>query len=74
MPDQLPATDAPPLFILGASGDAELVNYRLRGNYYIVDHLFRAAELRIGEKDQTVVRIRKRLQRSGLASLFGAEG
>ena len=47
---------------------------RLRGNYYIVDHLFRAAELRIGEKDQTVVRIRKRVQRSGIASLFGGEG
>ena len=74
MPDQLPATDAPPLFILGTAGKAELVNYRLRGNYYIVDHLFRAAELRIGEKDQTVVRIRKRVPRTGLASLFGGEG
>ena len=74
MPAGLATMDAPPLFILGASGDAELVNYRLRGNYYIVDHLFRAAELRIGERDQTVVRIRKRVQRSGLASLFGGEG
>lgn len=74
MPAGLATMDAPPLFILGGSGDAELVNYRLRGSYYIVDHLFRAAELRIGERDQTVVRIRKRVQRSGLASLFGAEG
>jgi type IV secretion system protein VirB9 len=74
MPAGLATMDAPPLFILGASGDAELVNYRLRGNYYIVDRLFRAAELRIGEKDQTVVRIRKRVQRSGIASLFGGEG
>ena len=73
MPADLATMDAPPLFILGASGDAELVNYRLRGNYYIVDHLFRAAELRIGEKEQIVVRIRKRVQRSGLASLFESE-
>ena len=74
MPAGLASMDAPPLFVLGPSGDAELVNYRLRGNYYIVDHLFRAAELRIGEKDQTIVRIRKRVRRSGLASLFGGEG
>ena len=74
MPDGLSTMDAPPLFVLGPSGDAELVNYRLKGNYYIVDHLFRAAELRLGEKSQTVVRIRKREPRSGLASLFGSKG
>jgi len=59
MPAGLAATDAPPLFVLGAGGRAELVNYRVRGSYYIVDHLFTAAELRLGQRPQTVVRIRR---------------
>jgi len=33
------------------------VNYRINGAYYIVDRLFGAAELRLGEDDQQVVRI-----------------
>jgi type IV secretory pathway VirB9-like protein len=47
----------PPLFVLGTEGKAELVNYRVRQNYYIVDRLFAAAELRLGEDAQSVVRI-----------------
>ena len=61
----------PPLFVLGETGNAELVNYRVRGNYYVVDRLFRAAELRLGQKDQTVVRISRVERRTGLAALFG---
>jgi type IV secretion system protein TrbG len=57
MPDRIATTDAPPLFIVGKKGDAQLVNYRMRGQYYIVDRLFARAELRHGEKKQTVVRI-----------------
>lgn len=57
MPPSIAASDLPPLFVLNDSGEAELVNYRVRGQYYIVDRLFRAAELRLGEKRQTVVRI-----------------
>lgn len=59
MPEGLSALDAPPLFVTGNDGKAELVNYRVKGNYYIVDHLFEAAELRQGSRPQTVVRIRK---------------
>jgi type IV secretion system protein VirB9 len=36
---------------------AELVNYRMSGRYYVVDRLFNAAELRLGGKQQSVVRI-----------------
>lgn len=43
--------EMPPLFIVGAGGDPELVNYRARQNYYIVDRLFGAAELRLGDKN-----------------------
>ncbi|MBL7599028.1 TrbG/VirB9 family P-type conjugative transfer protein, partial [Escherichia coli] len=34
----------------GAAGDAELVNYRVQGRYMVVDRLFAAAELRLGDK------------------------
>ena len=43
--------EMPPLFVVGPTGGSELVNYRVRGNYYIVDRLFAAAELRLGDKD-----------------------
>lgn len=60
MPGALSTMDAPPLFVLGAGGKAELVNYRVQGNYYIVDHLFAAAELRQGrDRSQVAVRIRR---------------
>ena len=71
MPEDIATTDMPPLFVLGTDGDAELVNYRVRGNYYVVDRLFRAAELRLGERNQTVVRISRNERRSPLAGLFG---
>lgn len=50
--------EMPPLFVIGPSGSSELVNYRARQNYYVVDRLFAAAELRLGDKDsQKRVRI-----------------
>src|SRR5690606_15351169 len=49
--------EAPPLFLLGPEGEAQLVNYRMSGRYYVVDRLFGAAELRLGAKPQQVVRI-----------------
>jgi len=49
--------EMPPLFVLGPEGGAELVNYRARQNYYIVDRLFAAAELRLGDDKQQKVRI-----------------
>lgn len=56
-PASLAQGEAPPLFVLGDGGRAELVNYRVRGRYYVVDRLFAAAELRLGERRQQVVRI-----------------
>jgi type IV secretion system protein VirB9 len=56
-PRRIDQGEAPPLFIVGADGGSELVNYRVRGNYYIVDRLFAAAELRLGTDPQQVVRI-----------------
>ncbi|GAB4530692.1 MAG: P-type conjugative transfer protein TrbG [Amphiplicatus sp.] len=56
-PENIAQGEAPPLFVLSAKGAPELVNYRMRGNYYVVDRLFAAAELRLGQKRQQVVRI-----------------
>ena len=57
MPRGLAQGEAPPLFVIGPEGDGQLVNYRVRQNYYIVDRLFAAAELRLGGDDQQIVRI-----------------
>ncbi len=56
-PEAIARDVAPPLFVVGDNGAAELVNYRVAGRFYIVDRLFGVAELRQGEKKQTVVRI-----------------
>lgn len=42
--------ELPPLFVVGQTGQGELVNYRMRDRYMIVDRLFAAAELRLGTK------------------------
>ncbi|WP_051279479.1 P-type conjugative transfer protein TrbG [Hellea balneolensis] len=59
-PEGLAVSEAPPLFVTDGTGTiSKLVNYRVRDGYYVVDRLFDAAELRLGEKDQTVVRIER---------------
>lgn len=57
-PSGIAQGEMPPLFVIGPSGNSELVNYRARQNYYVVDRLFAAAELRLGGRDsQRRVRI-----------------
>ncbi len=51
--------ELPPLFVIGSQGDGQLVNYRFRSPYYIVDRLFGAAELRLGGDKGDVVRIER---------------
>lgn len=51
--------ELPPLFVVGPDGKGELVNYRFRAPYDIVDRLFGAAELRLGGKEAAVVRIER---------------
>src|SRR5216684_4151464 len=57
MPRGIAQGEAPPLFVIGPEGDGQLVNYLVRQNYYIVDRLFGAAELRLGGEHQQTVRI-----------------
>ena len=51
--------ELPPLFVIGPQGDGQLVNYRFRSPYYLVDRLFGAAELRLGADKAAVVRIER---------------
>jgi type IV secretion system protein TrbG len=51
--------ELPPLFVIGPHGDGQLVNYRFRSPYYVVDRLFGAAELRLGGDKAQVVRIER---------------
>jgi type IV secretion system protein VirB9 len=61
-PLDLETSEAPPLFIRNG-GEAQLVNYRVRGNRYVVDRLFDAAELRLGDRHPIVVRISREARR-----------
>ena len=56
MPATLRATDAPALFVQSANGENALVNYRVKGGYYVVDKLFDRAVLTwgVGSEKQTV--------------------
>lgn len=58
--------DMPPIFLLNEGGEAELVNYRVRGRYLLVDRLFDRAVLRLGVgKAAREVRIRRDEPRRG---------
>ncbi|HEX8300049.1 P-type conjugative transfer protein TrbG [Sphingomonas sp.] len=58
LPPSIGQSDLPPLFIAGAKGEGELVNYRVRGRYLVVDRLFAGAELRLGAgKSEKRVRV-----------------
>jgi P-type conjugative transfer protein TrbG len=56
-PASIAVGEAPPLFLVDRKDEAQLVNYRLQGRFYVVDRIFDAAELRLGLKHQDVVRI-----------------
>ncbi len=45
---QMKNTESPSLFVKDRDGKVNLVNYRLKNNYFIVDRLFETAELRNG--------------------------
>ncbi|WP_341021141.1 P-type conjugative transfer protein TrbG [Brevundimonas diminuta] len=56
-PSGIAQGEMPPLFVIGPSGGGELVNYRVAERHIVVDRLFAAAELRLGEHPQQRVRI-----------------
>jgi len=69
-PDNLGTTNAPPLFIVGTDNEADLVNYRVKGHFYIVDRLFDRAQLRLGKDPQTIVEIKREPKTKAAPGLF----
>jgi type IV secretion system protein VirB9 len=66
MPAQMKATESPALLVIGDGGKEELVNYRVRGDRYIVDLVFDKAVLISGVgRQQTKVTITRLDQSSG---------
>ena len=55
-PSAMVLREAPALFVLRNS-ETQLVNYRVKNDTYVIDRLIDAAELRVGQKDQEIVRI-----------------
>jgi P-type conjugative transfer protein TrbG len=68
-PASIAVGEAPPFFIIGPTGEAELANYRVRGRFYVVDRIFDVAELRLGTRKQQIVRINRVAE--GIASRKG---
>ena len=58
MPEAVASSDLPPLFVITGEG-AELVNYRVQGQRYMVDRIFDVAELRLGTRASMIVRIER---------------
>ncbi|MCY1003971.1 P-type conjugative transfer protein TrbG [Myxococcus sp. MISCRS1] len=56
-PTSIVNREAPALYVMSRDNKPEMANYRIRGNVYEVDRLFDAAELRLGQNDQDVVRV-----------------
>lgn len=50
MPEEMSVAEAPVLFVIDEHGEAMLVNYRVKGAYYILDRLIDRAQMRVGKK------------------------
>lgn len=55
MNPEMKNTEAPALFIKDGD-ELNLVNYRVKGDYYVIDRLFDVAELRSGKEDRVVIK------------------
>ena len=55
MPRQLAAGEAPALFLIEEEAEPVLVNYRVKGDFYILDRIFDRAELRVGKGEPVII-------------------
>lgn len=56
MPRAIRTSEKPVLYVLDDDDEPMPVNYRAKGNLYIVDRLFKEAELRVGVKHKVTIR------------------
>lgn len=59
MPKAMKTSDAPALFLLEDDSEPLLTNYRIKGDYYIVDRLLERAELRVGASKKVTIELEK---------------
>jgi|UPI000689944D P-type conjugative transfer protein TrbG len=71
MPETMQSSEAPALVLLNKSDDSELVNYRVKGSYYIVDKLFDRAALIIGVGDDQQKVVISKKSDGFFSGLFG---
>lgn len=58
-PSEVRHRELPALFVLSKQGTPQIVNYRVRGDYMVVDRVFELAQLRLGEDDPVTVGIER---------------
>lgn len=69
MPEEMSVTEAPVLFVIDENDEPMLVNYRVKGAYYILDRLILRAQMRVG-KEGIVTIYSKKYKRSLWERLF----
>jgi P-type conjugative transfer protein TrbG len=59
MPKEMRVSEAPVLFLIEDGSEPLLTNYRVKGDYYIVDRLFEKAELRVGPSKRVSIELER---------------
>jgi type IV secretion system protein VirB9 len=59
MPKEMRVSEAPALFLLEDGCEPLLTNYRVKGDYYIVDRLLERAELRVGPSKRVTIELER---------------
>lgn len=73
LPSSMSADEAPAFFVIGSDGKEQLVNYRIRDGYYVIDKVFTRGALVAGVGDeQERITIDRIIKSSVRASTFPA--
>jgi type IV secretion system protein VirB9 len=59
MPKDMRVTEAPALFLIDEGSEPLLANYRVKGDFYIVDRLLEKAELRVGPSKRVTIELER---------------
>jgi P-type conjugative transfer protein TrbG len=59
MPKDMRVSEAPVLFLIEDGSEPLLTNYRVKGDYYIVDRLIEKAELRVGPTKKVTIELER---------------
>lgn len=59
MPKEMRVSEAPALFLIEDGNEPLLTNYRVKGDYYIVDRLIEKAELRVGSSRKVTIELER---------------